>query len=77
MVTSHPKLLTFMSFMNHKKETSPSCVYSIEMMKRNVATQVYYDDGSVLSAATTAIEYKGFYYLSPLVGEYILKVKAN
>ena len=72
LTTSHPKLLKVVKHYKKPSKKSPSIVYSINL-ETNEKKTLFEDDGTKISAASTAIIYKGDLYISQIFENFILK----
>jgi hypothetical protein len=76
LLTGHAQVGNLSDYRDRKIDKIPSNVYELDLSKnQDVQTNIYSNDGSVISACTTAIRYKGFMYMSPLYDAYIIKTK--
>lgn len=74
LVTGHLRAFKFIGHAKDSAKTSPSVVYDVNM--QNGEKQVVYaSDGQQISAASTAVEYKGYLYIAQVFEPFILKVK--
>lgn len=75
----HPKLLTFTSYATGKISISPSEIITIDLADDGsyVVNSIYQDDGSLMSAATTAIPFKDKVYVGNVMDEHFLVIDRN
>ena len=71
LLTAHYDDLAFLRHMKHPEKPSPSIVFAVrpEIHTKNA---VYVDDGTAISAASTALAYKRKLYISQVFDPYIL-----
>lgn len=74
LVTSHPNLYKFLKHYKNAEKKSPSVVYKVNVASGEVQA-IFSDDGSNISAGSTAIYYNGKLYISQVFEPYILECK--
>ena len=72
LVTAHLNQVAFMKHAGDPKKISPSVVYRVNITTGQ-STAIYANDGSAISAASTALYYKGKLYISQVFEPFILK----
>ena len=73
LIASHPRFFKFFLHSKSSSNLSPSLVYYYDKNKNNL-NLIYANDGSQISAASTAIIYHNTLYLSQVFDPFILKV---
>lgn len=74
LVTSHPRFIKFIKHYKKSSNKSPSAVYKVN--KNNKEKELlFYDDGSIISATSTALFYKNKLYLGQVFDSFILMVE--
>lgn len=73
-VPAHLKQFKFLKHFKDSTINSPSVVFRIDL-NSNTKTCVFSDKGNTISAASTAIHYKGNLYISQVFNSFILKCK--
>lgn len=73
LTTGHPKPMKFIQHMNNKKKSAPSKIYIYDT-KSKLLKEVFSDDGTLISAASTALIYKKRMYVSQVFDNFILKI---
>lgn len=73
LTTSHPKLMKVVKHFKNKEKISPSIVYSIDP-KTGKTVKLFEDDGSLISAASTAIIYKDKLYISQIFENFLIEI---
>ncbi len=76
LIPTHPKVFKFVGHYDDSTKLSPTIVYSVNRTD-NKKEVIYANDGSQISAASTALYYKGYYYISQVFQPFILKIKAK
>lgn len=76
IVTSHSNFLKFIKHASNDKKQSPSKIYAINR-KTGEYKILFSDNGKKISAASTALIYKGNLYISQVFDDFIVKVKLN
>ncbi len=76
IVPAHLKFIKFIKHVSKSKNKSPSVIYAINRKTRELKV-LFSDDGTKISAASTALIYKGHLYISQVFDDFILKVKLN
>lgn len=76
IVPAHLKFLKFIKHVSKSEHKSPSVVYAINR-KTGERKVLFSDDGTKISAASTALIYKGHLYISQVFDDFILKVALN
>ena len=71
--TSHPCLFRFLKHSKKRRKHSPSLAYRIDPNTLE-AELVFQDNGSTISAASTALWYGGKLYLSQVFEDFVLEV---
>jgi len=74
IIPGHPNFLQFFLHKINSDYHSPSIVYQYHLDKQSLDT-LFIDDGSRISAASTAIFHQGHLYISQVFDPFILKVK--
>lgn len=74
LVTSHPSLYKFLKHYKDSGKKSPTIVYKVNLYTGEIKT-VYSNDGSQISAASTAIWYNGKLYISQVFEPFILECR--
>ena len=72
LVTAHLNQVAFMKHAGNPKKISPSVVYRVNIITGKY-DPVYANNGSDISAASTALYYKGKLYISQVFQPFILK----
>lgn len=72
LVTAHLNQVAFMKHAGNSQKKSPSVVYRVNITTGKYST-VYANDGSGISAASTALYYMGKLYVSQVFEPFILK----
>lgn len=74
LIPGHLNILKFAQHFKDSTKTSPSVVYYLDTQngEKKVA---YSNDGQQISAASTAIKYKNYIYISQVFQPYILRIK--
>ncbi len=73
--TAHPKLMKFAKHAFDHKKSSPGQIYSVDTKKDSSAAQmIFEDDGTVMSAPSTAFRYGENMYVAQVFRPYILKL---
>ncbi len=73
-ITSHPD---FIKFIRHKKKPekkSPVVVYEYNAAVKS-SKQIFSNDGSLISAASSALVYKNYLFLSQVFDDFVLQIK--
>lgn len=73
ITTAHLDFLKFLKHVKHEDEQSPCMVYSVDL-KTNEIDTLYLDNGTVMSAASTGLVYKGNLYVSQVFNPFILEI---
>jgi hypothetical protein len=76
LVTAHLKQIAFMKHAGNPKKISPSVVYRVNIATGE-STAIYSNDGSSISAASTALYYRGKLYISQVFEPFVLKCDLN
>lgn len=76
IVPAHLKFIKFIKHVSKSENKSPSVVYAINR-KTGEQKVLFSDDGKKISAASTALIYKGYMYISQVFDDFILKIKLN
>lgn len=76
LTSSHYKFMKFISHYKNPKNISPSLIYAINI-NTGEKKELFNDDGSMISAASGAIYYKGNLYIAQVFENFILKVKVD
>lgn len=74
LVTAHPDLYKFLKHYKNRKKKSPSVVYRVNVSTGAVKT-IFSDDGSQISASSTAIWYEGRLFISQVFEPYLLELQ--
>ena len=74
LVPSHPKAMAFVKHFKNPEKISPSVVYAVNP-QTGKHRLLYSDDGSEISAASTAIIYDGYMYIAQVFEPFLLKVE--
>ena len=74
IVAAHLNSIAFLRHKSNKENHSPSVIYEFDPIsgEKNV---LFSDDGNVISAASTAIRYGDYLYVSQVFDNFVLKVK--
>ena len=73
VTTAHLDFLKFLKHVKNGDEPSPCAVYSMDL-KTHVIDTLYLDNGTVMSAASTGLVYKGNLYASQIFNPFIIEV---
>lgn len=76
VTTAHLDFMNFLKHVKHDDKPSSCAVYSIDL-KTHVLDTMYLDNGTVLSAASTGLVYKGNLYVSQVFNPFILEIPLN
>ncbi len=71
--------LNSLAFLRHRKNTntpSPSVIYQFDA-KTGEKEVLFSDDGKLISAASTAIRYGNYLYVSQVFDDFVLKIKVE
>jgi arylesterase / paraoxonase len=71
LVAAHPKALAFLGHARRAGHTAPSEVYRIDV-RRGTVTLFYADDGTTISAASTALLHEGRLYLGQVFDDAVV-----
>lgn len=74
-ITSHPCMFCFSAHARHGHKPSPSLGWHIDPSNYSL-NNIFSDDGSNISAASTLIRWQDQYYLCQVFNPYLLKVPA-
>lgn len=74
LVTSHPRLYRFIRHYKNPEKKSPSVVYRVNLKTGKVNT-IFSDDGSQISAASTAVLFNGKLFISQVFEPFILECR--
>ncbi len=74
LVTSHPSLYKFLKHFKNSKKKSPSVVYKVNL-KTGEVKNIFSDDGSQISGASTAVSYNGKLYISQVFEPFLLECR--
>jgi hypothetical protein len=74
LIPAHPKVFKFVGHLKDSTNISPSIVYSLNSTN-GVKEVAYANDGKQISAASTAVSYKDYLYISQVYQPYVLRVK--
>lgn len=74
LIPAHLRIFKFVGHFGDSTKRSPSVVYSVGRQEGNKQV-VYANDGSQISAASTALFYQGHYYIAQVFQPFIIKVK--
>lgn len=74
LTTSHPKLMRVVKHFKNKDKISPSVVYQIDL-STNESKPLYKDDGAEMSAASVALIYKDYLYISQIFEPFMIRIK--
>jgi len=70
-LAAHPSLLAFIAYAKGIKKRSPSQAFRVNVVSGEVQ-QVFDDDGSAISAASTALRFRGRWYLGQVFGDEVV-----
>lgn len=70
---THPSLMKFVAHVGDNRKNSPGRIYQINTETKEV-NMLYEDDGSVMSAPSTAFRYNDHIYVAQVFRPYILKL---
>ncbi|MCX7743575.1 MAG: hypothetical protein N2167_03320 [Flavobacteriales bacterium] len=73
LCTAHVRPLKFINHYKHSNNKSPVAIYLINLKTKN-AELLFYTDGLVISAGSTAIFYDGYLYVCQVFDPYIVKI---
>jgi len=76
LAPGHVRPFRFIRHAGNPEKSSPVEVYLADPVSGKVTT-LYYNDGSAISAGSTALFYDGFLYISQVFEPYIVKVRIN
>ncbi|MFT4543566.1 MAG: hypothetical protein ACI9CU_001229 [Polaribacter sp.] len=76
ITTAHLDFLKFLKHVKYADELSPCIVYSMDLRTHQIDT-LYLDNGTVMSAASTGLEYNGNLYASQIFNDFIVKIPLN
>jgi hypothetical protein len=76
VTTAHLDFLEFLKHVKDPEEPSPCVVYSMDLRTHQIDT-LYLDNGTVMSAASTGLEYNGNLYASQIFNDFIVKIPLN
>ena len=76
LVTAHLRQIKFLRHFNNSTIKSPSVVYLINPTTK-ASKVVYANDGTTISAASTAIWYNGYLYICQVFDGFIIKAKTG
>lgn len=71
--TTHPSLLKFVSHVGDNRKNSPGQIFRVDLANGRVE-MIYEDDGSLMSAPSTAFRYNESIYVAQVFRPYILKL---
>lgn len=74
IVAGHINFGKFLKHMKNEKNHSPTLIVAINK-KTGVQRVLFEDDGALISAASTAIVFDGYLYISQIFDAFLLKVK--
>lgn len=73
LIPAHPRVFKFVGHSKDSTNTSPSIVYSVNI-NEGLKEVAYANDGSQISAASTAVSYKDYLYVSQVYQPYVLRI---
>lgn len=73
LCTAHVEPIKFLKHYKHTNQLSPVAVYVINLAQ-NKAELLFYTDGSIISAGSTAIFYEGYLYICQVFEPFIVKI---
>ncbi|MCB0756719.1 MAG: hypothetical protein KDB98_14050, partial [Flavobacteriales bacterium] len=73
VTTSHLDFLKFIKHVKDENKPSPCSVYTVDLQTGAIDT-LYTDGGTVLSAASTGLIYKGNLYVAQVFNPFILEI---
>lgn len=73
LCTAHTNPIKFLNHYKDSSHKSPVAVFSINI-KNKSAELLYYTDGSVISAGSTALFHEGYLYICQVFDPYIVKI---
>jgi len=76
LVTAHLRQIKFLKHMKNSEVKSPSVVYLVDPTNKSKKV-IYADDGHIISAASTAIWFNGYLYVSQVFDGFIIKAKTG
>ena len=76
LVTAHLRQIKFLKHMKNSAVKSPSVVYLVDPTAKTKKV-AYADDGHTISAASTAIWFNGYLYVSQVFDGFIIKAKTG
>jgi len=74
LIPGHLKVFKFVKHFKDSTALSPSVVYSVDRYNGEKRV-VYANEGEQISAASTAIYHKGYYYISQVFQSFIIRIK--
>jgi hypothetical protein len=74
LIPAHSKIFKFVGHFKDSTKLSPSIVYGVHT-HNGKKELIYSSDGQQISAASTAIQYNGYIYISQVFQPYVLRVK--
>jgi len=76
LVTAHLRQIKFLKHMKNSEIKSPSVVYLVDPIAKTKKV-IYANDGRTISAASTAIWFNGYLYISQVFDGFIIKAKTG
>ncbi len=76
LTTSHPSFRKFLAHRKDSSEISPTEVYQVDLSSGEKKL-LFKDDGTIISAASTAILYDNSLFISQVFEGFILRIKYN
>lgn len=74
LVAAHTKTLALVRHMSNQRNPSPSVIYSVDPQSGDTAT-VFADDGTIISAASTAAFVDGTLFIGQIVAPHMVSAK--
>ena len=74
IVAAHLNSIAFLRHKNNKENHSPSVIYEFDPISGEKSV-LFSDDGNLISAASTALRYGDYLYISQVFDNFVLKVK--
>jgi len=76
LIASHPKPMLFMKHANSADNLSPTSIHSYNLVTGETK-EIYQNDGTVISAGSTAIYWDGYLYIGQVFESFIIKTKLD
>lgn len=71
--TTHPNIMKFVAHVGDNRKNSPGRIYQVNIKSKEVK-MLYEDDGTIMSAPSTAFRYNDHIYVAQVFRPYILKL---